>query len=715
VGRRRASSFDVKAMLGLALSCALLFPSISFAQVSGGRDIYVELNSGSRTKIYQKSYALVIGIDHYGSGWNPLSHAVSDATDVANALIGKGFDVTVKTDIAGPDFENIFKSWFLTVGFQPDARLLVWFAGHGQKFDAGTYLIPDKISNPLAAPTETERSEALSRLYGQAFPLSGFPRLMKEARARHILVVFDACFAGEIFSATRSYSPLISQDTLLPARQFITSGVAGQTVSDDGMFARLFIQAITDPKAGADQNNDGYVTANELGLFLKQRVTDESRRRQTPDFGPLREQGFDKGDFVFALPSGDGGAQPVANADRDASLTERIWIFIRDLNDAQTTLKYIKAFPESPYKSIAEAQVAAISAPGRVITTRTDGDASASAGTSDAVRAVRVLFGTDRAPDNGRFGTARSPVLSTGQSSISIPVTHRTGQLETASNVKLFGLTVFQEPVTTTNHFSTLSQELFKPRTPSGGNETEAPSAEDVLIYVHGYNTTFDAAIFRTAQLAWDMNYKGIAAAFSWASKGNLADYDYDRESALYSRGHLIEFLRFIKTRYSGRIHLIGLGQGAIPIMDALATIASDKDSTPSYIDQVILLGPDLDRDMFQKECSLVSNVSRRITIYSSANDPAILVANKLRNSPRTGSFGPNGAPYLSTCADFIDATQIAGDSVIESNHSTFATSNVIIDDISNLLAKPELRPEQRLPVSRRVQTPDGNYVVLPR
>jgi hypothetical protein len=65
------------------------------------------------------------------------------------------------------------------------------------------------------------------------------------------------------------------------------------------------------------------LTANELGLFLKQKVTDLSRNKQTPDYGQLREEGFDRGDFVFTIPS-QATSPNVVPAGPQASVDEQV-------------------------------------------------------------------------------------------------------------------------------------------------------------------------------------------------------------------------------------------------------------------------------------------------------------------------------------------------------------------------------------------------------
>ena len=71
----------------------------------------------------------------------------------------------------------------------------------------------------------------------------------------------------------------------LPVRQFLTSGDADQTVSDDGQFRELFVRAILGEEP-ADANSDGYLTASEIGMYLGDRVTNLTESAQTP---PVRQ------------------------------------------------------------------------------------------------------------------------------------------------------------------------------------------------------------------------------------------------------------------------------------------------------------------------------------------------------------------------------------------------------------------------------------------
>src|SRR5690606_13976939 len=68
------------------------------------------------------------------------------------------------------------------------------------------------------------------------------------------------------------------------------------------------------------------------------------------------------------------------------------------------------------------------------------------------------------------------------------------------------------------------------------------------LVFVHGFNTSFQFAVFRTAQVAYDLKFDGAPFLYSWPSKGQLglSDYSYDRESAGAAEPYFREFLELV-------------------------------------------------------------------------------------------------------------------------------------------------------------------------
>jgi len=260
-------------------------------------------------ELYGASYALVIGIDKYTMGWPRLSNAVKDSRVIAAVLKDNGFDVTLKEDMKSEELKKTLEEFFILKGSNPKARLFVWFAGHGHTMNGEGFLIP------ADAPLPEEG--ALFRL--KALPLRRFGEFMRLAESKHAYAVFDSCFSGTIFTMQRTKPPVaITRVTTLPVRQFLSSGDADQKVSDDGRFRKLFIRCLKGEEK-ADANSDGYLTASELGMFLTDRLTNLTNERQTPRYGKLMDENYDRGDFVFVLPAEDSDGE---DDEEDESLNE---------------------------------------------------------------------------------------------------------------------------------------------------------------------------------------------------------------------------------------------------------------------------------------------------------------------------------------------------------------------------------------------------------
>ncbi len=281
--------------------CAALLVFCPFKASAGSRGISVRLKASDsadaplaeEVQLYEKSHALVIGIDDYDNGWPRLSNAVADAEKIAAGLKEKGFLVTFKKNLTSSELKNSLESFFIFQGNDSNARLFVWFAGHGHTIDGNGFLVPKDAPSP---------HDDVPKFKYTALSMQRFGEFVRMAKSKHTLAVFDSCFAGTIFDTRRNIPPAaITRMTTFPVRQFLTSGDSDQTVSDDGRFAKLFLRALHGEEK-ADFNEDGYLTGTELGLFITNRITNLTNAKQTPRTGKFLDEDFDRGDFVFVLP-----------------------------------------------------------------------------------------------------------------------------------------------------------------------------------------------------------------------------------------------------------------------------------------------------------------------------------------------------------------------------------------------------------------------------
>ena len=343
--------------LGAAVMAALAIFGASESEAAS-RGLSVTLRAGERAdspmagrvKLYDSSHALVIGIDRYTAGWPDLKMAVADARAVADELEQRGFEVTLKLNVTARELSEALKEFFVIQGAEMNARLLLWYAGHGQTIDGEGFLVP------ADAPPATDPTFKVKALH-----LRDFEGLVRLADAKHVMSIFDSCFAGTIFSARAGAAPAsITRKTILPVRQFQTSGDAGQLVRDDGSFREHFLRAIRGGER-ADVNGDGYVTGDELALFLSQSMTALTEAAQTPLAGRLHDIRFNQGDFVFALPEGARPPAMPGSGGGEAGLV--FWRSIQGSKDPELFKAYLGQFPKGTFAPLARKKLKRLAAP----------------------------------------------------------------------------------------------------------------------------------------------------------------------------------------------------------------------------------------------------------------------------------------------------------------------------------------------------------------
>lgn len=358
----------LSARIAIAAFAAAALIVVAFADIvaAEGRGLTIRMrhqlgSDGQHLRLYRTSRALVIGVDDYRAGWPRLDMAVADAHAVADELERRGFDVTLRTNLDSSALDRTLKEFFAIAGADPEARLFLWFAGHGHTINGEGFLVPTD------APPASDPAFKVKALH-----MRDFGGLVRLADAKHVLSVFDSCFSGTIFTSRSAAVPAaIGMKTTKPVRQFLTSGDAGQRVRDDGSFRELFLRAIRGDSR-ADVNNDGYVTGDELGLYLSQEVTHLTDTAQTPRWGRLQDVRFNEGDFVFAAkdpgkPTPPPTAPPSASIPsppKDANSPEVVfWKSIEDSDDPSDFEAYLANFPQGIFADLARNRLARLAPP----------------------------------------------------------------------------------------------------------------------------------------------------------------------------------------------------------------------------------------------------------------------------------------------------------------------------------------------------------------
>jgi esterase/lipase superfamily enzyme len=102
------------------------------------------------------------------------------------------------------------------------------------------------------------------------------------------------------------------------------------------------------------------------------------------------------------------------------------------------------------------------------------------------------------------------------------------------------------------------------------GNRLARSTAQNVLIFVPGYNVDFESAMLRLGQLSYDLQLES-PILFSWPSRGSVTAYLVDQENAMYAVPHLVSFVAdLLKTPHIGSIDIVAHGLGCRVAVDSV-------------------------------------------------------------------------------------------------------------------------------------------------
>jgi len=290
---------------------------------------------------------------------------------------------------------------------------------------------------------------------------------------------------------------------------------------------------------------------------------------------------------------------------------------------------------------------------------------------------VDMLVATTRAVDEtgqGFFNGERGSSLSLANVVVSIPPSHRKGTIELPNRA----------PGDPERHFVTTAVEAIEPSKAVGWFKSHESRSRRVLIFVHGFNSPFDASVFRFAQVVHDSDADVAPVLFSWPSRGSLLDYNYDRESASFSRGDLARVIEAaVASPAVSDITIMAHSMGSWVAVEALRDMALKRGRISPKVSNVILASPDLDIDVFRKQLSEIGPKRPHFTIFVSANDRALRVSRLISGRvTRVGAVDLSQEKYLSQleAAPGITVLDLSalqnGDRL---NHSQFATSPEVV------------------------------------
>ncbi|MEO9484696.1 MAG: alpha/beta hydrolase [Ekhidna sp.] len=320
---------------------------------------------------------------------------------------------------------------------------------------------------------------------------------------------------------------------------------------------------------------------------------------------------------------------------------------------------------------------------------------SSEVGEYDGIGEVSLFYATTRAQGKStkkvKYGNKFGD-LEYGQCKVTIPTNHKQGEIERPMNILSFSLRENPNKHIVVDKVEPVDKNSFIKQLDKDLSSLEKKS---VLIFVHGYNNSFEEAARRTAQIAWDIPFKGLTGFFSWPSASKAAGYFKDIESADASIPSFEYFISELMTNTNAeQVHIIAHSMGNRIMTVGLNNLNSNakmRKEIAKKIRQIVLAAPDIDQLVFKNTIlPKFKNIGKRRTLYASENDKALWLSEQIRNQPRLGDAGKD--LFVDGDLDTVDTTEVKSNIA---HHAYAFDTKELLTDLYYLLNQ-ELDPLNR-------------------
>jgi len=175
----------------------------------------------------------------------------------------------------------------------------------------------------------------------------------------------------------------------------------------------------------------------------------------------------------------------------------------------------------------------------------------------------------------------------------------------------------------------------------------KAEKAKSVIMFVHGFNTSFSESVFALTDLYHYTGRYGVPIAYSWpAGSGDLLGYFTDRESGEFTIFHFKETIRALAAIPElEKIHIVAHSRGTDVTTSSLRELviqsraAGRNPRSDLKIENLILAAPDLDYEVVKQRliAEQFGPAFKQINIYMNPGDNALGVSQFLMRGVRFG------------------------------------------------------------------------------
>lgn len=280
-----------------------------------------------------------------------------------------------------------------------------------------------------------------------------------------------------------------------------------------------------------------------------------------------------------------------------------------------------------------------------------------------------------------------------------------------------------------TNNPSSLTR--YVEATASGGKQINsddwlskvkaAARSNEVVIYIHGFNTSQKDLLKRLAKVEVGLRkqgYKGAVVAFDWPSDNKNSRYRADRNDAKRVSAHLVTDGIIPLSKLSGKtkVHLLAHSMGAYLTLRAFADPMIQGLGAWS-VGQVMFAAADVDQRILERRLwgsVLLKQRSKRFTNYYSGLDSCLDLSGNIIHggSKRAGRFGLPASVFPKHidvyCNEQYKKDISTGKRSTVMSHSWWFESDTFFKDVAKTIAG--VAPDQ---MSTRRPTNKADWAML--
>lgn len=178
-------------------------------------------------------------------------------------------------------------------------------------------------------------------------------------------------------------------------------------------------------------------------------------------------------------------------------------------------------------------------------------------------------------------------------------------------------------------------------------------AAEGILVYVHGYNTDLERACRDAAVLAYRTGYLGRILLFSWPASTAVVTYWKDEKRIADSLPAIMARLDALGDRYGyDKIKIVAHSMGSRLALEAMAPPTQNQ-----RFDDLVLIAPDIDREMFIDALPVLQQRVKRVSVIVSEADRLLMLSQAVNLGERLGQ----ASDFVAAGVEVVDVSGFEG------------------------------------------------------